>query len=190
MGSESGLAPSPTRVGAHHGGVCRHSCLALGHLGGRGCVALVLPLLPAPSCLLFLLVGRQGASPEVQALRGPPLPPGAPQLRLPGVVSQVLLICTLDDGARKNNTHTPSLPGPQRPSDHKEKLLKAEPGCRVRSCWTAWPGLPEVPTAASPLGGALSMKRTEGHPGSPAGSIVLPMKPFCLGWGGSPHTVT
>lgn len=46
----------------------------------------------------------------------------------------------------------------------------------------AWPGLPEVPTAASPLGDALSMKRAEGHPGAPAGSTVLPTKPFCLGW--------
>lgn len=58
------------------------------------------------------------------------------------MVSQVPLICTLDDGAGKNNTHTLSLPGPQQPSDHKEKLLKAEPGCGARRCCQmAWPGL-------------------------------------------------
>ena len=176
-------------MGAHHGGVCRHSCLALGHLGGRGCVALVLPLLPAPSCLLFLLVGRQGASPEVQALRGPPCLQGPHSSGSQGWSARFCSSAPLMMVQGKT-TPTPRLCQDPSGLQITRKLLKAEPGCRVRSCWTAWPGLPEVPTAASPLGDALSMKRAEEHPGSPAGSTVLPMKPFCLGWGGSPHTVT
>ena len=45
----------------HHRGVRGHGSLAFGHLGGSGRGALVLSLLPAPSCLLFLLEGQVSA---------------------------------------------------------------------------------------------------------------------------------
>lgn len=67
----------------------------------------------------------RGVSPESQAPYGTPAS-RAPQLRLPGGVGQVLFICTLDDAAGKNNTHTLSLPGPQRPSRSQGKVIKRQ----------------------------------------------------------------
>lgn len=60
-------APTPLRAQgqaeAHHGGVCGNGRLALGHLGRGGRVALIFSLLPAPSCLLFLLGSKRGPWP-------------------------------------------------------------------------------------------------------------------------------
>lgn len=44
--------------GTYHRGVRRHSRLGLRHLRGGGCITLVFSLLPAPSCLLFLLENK------------------------------------------------------------------------------------------------------------------------------------
>lgn len=56
---------------SHRRGLCG-SCLALRDLGRGSCIALVLSLLPAPSCLLLLLEESGGQMSRM--LKGPALP--------------------------------------------------------------------------------------------------------------------
>lgn len=150
--------PSGWGRGAHHGGVGGHGRLALGHLGGGGRVALVLPLLPAPSCLLFLLRSKRGAHPLNRGHHGDPPACRGPAALAPGE-SEV------------HTPHTQSLLGTRWPP--------GRPGLAPPAA-----GGPKVPTTTSPPRGALSTGEGCGTPTATGGRTGPPARPPSVSrWG-------
>lgn len=154
-GPEGGLAPSRPEWGSPLG-VCRAQ---LPCSRAPWWVWLCCLCLPLRRRRALVPPGGQAGVPPISGTMNPCLQ-GPTAQAPPGVKIVLRFICTLDD-KRENNTHTLSLPGPQRSLRSQGKVIKGRAWVQSEELLNGLASLrsPQL----LPTGGALSMKRAEGH---------------------------